>query len=135
VEPDNTGGGAVCDAEERPTPRPLPAPLEPTPEECAAHQAQYQDYLPTTRLPRAGDTVVIDLGHVMWLVILDEARPVTQDNSLIMSAGRLDADHGHAVDWEKAAPVDPDDVNLEDEDAAALPRVRDLLIDRANTGP
>lgn len=129
----SAGERAVCGVKEAPTPQPLPERLAPTPAECAAHLEEYQEYLPAARLPRAGDAVVIDLGHVMWLVILDQTRPVTEDNSLIMSAGMLGPDRCQRVDWESAGPVDPEDVNLEDEDAAALPRVRARLIERAST--
>jgi hypothetical protein len=112
--------------------QPLPACLAPTAAQRAAHLEEYRDILPTARLPHAGDDVVIDLGHVMWLIILDDTRPVTQDNSLIMSAGRLAAAPCGEVEWSHAYGVDPDDPNLEPEDAAALPTVHTALIARAN---
>jgi hypothetical protein len=112
--------------------RPLPAHLAPTAAQRAAHLEEYRDVVPTAWLPHAGDDVVIALGHVMWLIILDGARPVTQDNSLIMSAGQRIAEPCDEVEWGCAYGVDPNDPNLEPEDAAALPMVHAALIARAN---
>lgn len=114
-------------------PQPLPACLAPTAAQRAAHLEDYQDIVPTARLPHAGDDVVIGLGHVMWLIILDDTRPVTQDNSLIISAGRRIAEPCDEVEWSQAYGVDPNDPNLEPEDATALPTVHAALIARANT--
>ncbi|WP_034261830.1 hypothetical protein [Actinospica robiniae] len=111
--------------------QPLPACLAPTPEQIARHEKDWE-HLPAARLPRAGDPVMFELGHVTWLVILDGARPVTDHNSLIVSAGRLITGACGDVEWSRAYGVDPEDPNLEPEDAAALPTVRDLLIAHAN---
>ena len=113
--------------------QPLPECLAPTPTACAAHQAEYREFLPTTRLPQAGELVVIEGGHVNWLVILDETRPVTEENTQIMTAGRLGYEHCEGTDWATARPVDPHDPNLEEEDATYLPAAHRLLIDHANT--
>lgn len=111
--------------------QPLPACLAPSTAQSATHEAEWE-HLPTARLPRTGQHVVIDLGHVMWLAILDETRPVTPDNSMILSAGMREADPCGAVDWHYTYAVEPEDPNLEPEDAAALPTVRALLIAHAN---
>ena len=108
--------------------QPLPTCLAPCRDQSATHEKEWQ-HLPAARLPRPGVHVVIDLGHVMWLAILDGASPVTKDNSLIMSAGRRTAGPCGDVDWHHAYAADPEDPNLEPEDAAALPTV----IAHANT--
>lgn len=111
--------------------QPLPACLAPTPAQVARHEKEWE-HLPAARLPRTGEPVVFELGHVTWLVVLDSARPVTDENSLLMSAGRLVTGACGDVEWNRAHGVDPEDPNLEPEDAAALPTVRDLLIAHAN---
>ena len=111
--------------------QPLPTCLAPSRDQSATHEKEWR-HLPAARLPHAGEHVVIDLGHVMWLAILDGARPVTKDNSLIMSAGRRTTGPCGDVDWHHAYAIDPEDPNLEPEDAAALPTVRELLIAHAN---
>jgi hypothetical protein len=120
------------DHPDTPALKPLPACLAPSPGQSAAHEKEWA-HLPAARLPHAGEHVVIDLGHVMWLAILDGARPVTKGNSLIMSAGRRTTGPCGEADWHHAYAVDPDDPNLEPEDAPALPTIRDLLIAHANT--
>ena len=120
------------DHPDTPALQPLPACLAPNRDQSATHENEWA-HLPAARLPHTGEHVVIDLGHVMWLAILDGARPVTQDNSLIMSAGRRTTGPCGEVDWHHAYAIDPEDPNLEPEDAAALPTVRELLIAHANT--
>lgn len=111
--------------------QPLPACLAPTREQADTHADEWE-HLPNARLPRTGEQVVIDLGHVIWLAILDEQRPVTADNSLLMAAGRRITGPCGQVDWHHAYGVDPEDPNLEPEDAAALPIALSLLIAHAN---
>lgn len=111
--------------------QPLPACLAPTGDQADTHACEWE-HLPNARLPRAGEHVVIDLGHVMWLAVFDEQAPVTKDNSLFMAAGRRTTGPCGQVDWHQAYGVDTDDPNLEPEDAAALPAAIDLLIASAN---
>ena len=111
--------------------QPLPECLAPTGEQAYIHACEWV-HLRAARLPHAGEQVVIDLGHVMWLAILDEQRPVTTDNSLLMAAGRLITGPCGKVDWHHAYGVDPEDPNLAPEDAAALPIALSLLIAHAN---
>ena len=120
------------DHEDRLVVRPLPACLAPTPAESDEHAQDYRPYIPAARLPREGEPVVFEGGHVTWLVVRDDVRPVTDENSILFSAGRLVTGECGDVQWSQAYGVDPQDPNLEEEDAAALPEVRDLLIAHAN---
>ncbi|WP_034270848.1 hypothetical protein [Actinospica robiniae] len=116
--------------------QPLPACLAPSPTQAATFLQEFGPYIPTARLPRTGEPVVFEGGHVTWLAILDDTRPVTKDNSLLMSAGRLTTGPCGDVEWSRTYGVEPEDPNLEPEDAATLPTVRDLLIAHANAdGP
>lgn len=119
--------------EEALTLRPLPACLAPSPAQAATFLQEFGPYLPNARLPRTGEPVIFEGGHVTWLVILNDARPVTEGNSLLMSAGRLSTGTCGDVEWNRPYGVEPEDPNLEPEDAATLPAVRDLLIAHANT--
>jgi hypothetical protein len=113
--------------------QPLPACLAPTPAECARFLEEYREFFPTTRLPDAGEPVVLEGGHVNWLLILDENRPVTEENTLIMVAGCLGPEFCQGTDWGSAGAVDPDAAELDAEDADYLTAARRLLIDLANT--
>jgi hypothetical protein len=110
--------------------QPLPAAYAPTPEQDAGFLAEYRDHVPSARLPVAGETVVIDLAYVTWLAITDEARPVTAENSTLITAPLRYGDAG--VIWESASPVDAYDRNLEPEDGSFLPKVHAALINHAN---
>jgi hypothetical protein len=112
-------------------PQPLPTCLAPTGDQTNRHAKEWE-HLPAAQLPQAGQPVVIDLGHVLWLVALSETRPLTRDSTLLMGAGRRITGPCGDVDWHGTYPIDPDDPNLEPEDAAALPTICDLLIAHLN---
>ena len=111
--------------------QPLPAAYAPTPEHESGFLAEYRGHLPTARLPKPGEHVVIDLAYVTWLAILDETRPPTTDNSILITAPLRYGDAG--VIWDQTLAVDSCDPNLEPEDGVFLPKVHAALIAHATT--
>jgi hypothetical protein len=111
---------------------PLPECLAPTAAEAAEYLAGSPDFLPSDRLPRAGEPVVLEGAHVHWLMVLDHAHPVTEANTVLMTAPRLGRDHCQGADWANAGGVDPADFGPDEEDVAYLPDAYRLLIGHAN---
>jgi hypothetical protein len=111
--------------------QPLPAAYAPTPEQESGFLVEYGEYLTTARLPKAGEHVVIDLAYVSWLAITGDTRPVTEENSILITAPLRLGDTG--VIWPDTIAVDARDPNLEPEDGWFLPKVHAALIAHANT--
>lgn len=107
--------------------QPLPDCLAPGPDQRAAFAADY----PTYPIPKPGDLVIIEDGYVTWLIPLDDARPLTAENTLLAGAPLAGGAGCHGAEWAGALPVDPDDECLDPDITASLQEARRLLIEDA----
>jgi len=110
--------------------QPLPTRLAPTTTD--------RDNLPELTLPHAAEAVVIDRGHVMWLVLLDaEAAWITRDTSQLWGTALIGPDGRDGARWNPESPghLDPTCLIHTVEDTEAIQFAWTLLIDLANLAP
>jgi hypothetical protein len=110
--------------------QPLPTRLAPTDTD--------RDNLPELTLPHAAEAVVIERGHVMWLVLLDaQATWITKDTSQLWGTALIGRDGRDGARWNPESPghLDPTCLIHTVEDAEAILFAWTLLIDLANQAP
>lgn len=107
--------------------QPLPACLAPDPAQRAAFAADY----PTCPIPQPGDAVILDGGHVTWLIPLNDSLMPTGQNTLLGGAPMAGRDCCRGAEWGNASPADPDDECLDADVIASLREARRLLIEDA----